>query len=105
MAHVLAVIALGSPATAARCLRLLSALPNDVRSAIARLASAPAVRDPATATADLRHWLTVAEAAAQLGISKHGVRDLCRRGRLAATKHRVTGTWRIDPASIERSRQ
>jgi hypothetical protein len=99
--NVLAQLALSAPAVVvALCPHLLAALSPDVAKTVSDLASAPAVRDPATATPDLRHWLTVAEAAGQLGISHHGVRDRCRRGTLTAMKHKIDGRWRIDAKDL-----
>ena len=103
VAHVAAVVALGSPATAARCPCLLDAVASDVRAAVLRLATGPAVTGAAPNGPPLASWLTVDQAAAQLGISQHGVRARCRRRQLPATKHRITGRWRIDPAGISRS--
>jgi Helix-turn-helix domain len=100
VARALGEVALGSPATAARCPRLLAALPADVRAAVLRQASGPPVSEIGNGVADLPHWLTVREAAELAGITAHGIRDRCRRGRLTATKHRVTGEWRIDGTDL-----
>jgi hypothetical protein len=103
VAWVCARIALGSPVTAARCPHVLAALGSDVRAAVLRLARATAVTDAAASVPPLASWLTVDQAAGLLGITAHGIRARCRRGQLAAVKHRVTSEWRIDPAAIEQN--
>jgi hypothetical protein len=100
VAYVLAAIALGAPATAARCPHLLAVLATDVRATVFGLASAPRATGSGTGWPVLADSLTAGEAAQRLGITADAVRKRCRRGQLAATKH-LTDAWRIDPASIE----
>ena len=52
--------------------------------------------------ADAAPWPTVAQAARTMGYHPEHVRNLIRRGLLAATRDTADGhAWRINPASIE----
>jgi Helix-turn-helix domain len=91
MRQVLAELALDSPAAAARHSRLLTALPGSVRREVLALASEP----PGTGAV-----LTVCQAATLLGIGERAVRKRCQRGQLTATKHKISGQWRIDGTDL-----
>ncbi len=47
---------------------------------------------------DTQQYVTVADAATELGVSQYHVRRLCRTGKLGAI--RVDGEWLIDPESV-----
>ncbi|MCV7101533.1 helix-turn-helix domain-containing protein [Mycobacterium palustre] len=61
-------------------------------------ASAEVVGADEVLALDPRGLVDVKAAAARLGITEDGVRWLCKRGRLAASK--ISGRWWIEPASI-----
>ncbi len=65
-----------------------------------RLASAPPVTSTGPAGPPLPGWLTIRQAAGQLGITAHAVRARCRRGQLPAVKHKISGEWRIDGTDL-----
>jgi hypothetical protein len=46
--------------------------------------------------------LTAGQAARMTGLTTHGVRTACRRGKLDARKNRVTGEWLIEPDTLRR---
>jgi Helix-turn-helix domain len=102
-AHVqraLGQLAAEVPAVVAALCPRLAALPGTG----ARLVSDSGGTSVGAAAPQSRDWLTVRQAAAQLGISERGVRKRCQRGQLAASKHPHTGAWRIDPAGIDHER-
>jgi excisionase family DNA binding protein len=101
-------LALADPLTAARCPQVRRALPPDVRAAVLALAAAPVTAPAGQASQPSGseagpEWLTVQEAAQALGVSAHGVRAACRRGRLDAT--RGPAGWRIRAASVQEYRR
>jgi hypothetical protein len=91
-----------APATAARCPLLLRAVGPPVAYRVTALASVPPASGVAAAAADAARWLSTAEAAASLGITPNGVRDLLRRGRLAGRRDESRGgpAWQVSAASV-----
>jgi hypothetical protein len=98
---VLAWVALAAPGVAAaHCPMLLGAVGPSVACRVKAQASVPPVGDVARAAADQARWITPQQAAAVLGITAHGVRDLLRRHRLEG--RRCERGWQVDAASVRR---
>lgn len=97
---VLVSVAAGAPRVAAQCPRLLWVIGPSAAYRLKVQASVPAVTDAAQAAADRARWITTAQAAAVLGITAHGVRDLLRRGHLDG--RRTERGWQVDAASVRR---
>jgi hypothetical protein len=95
-----------APEAAAGCPALLAHLGPSVSHRVKVLAVASAVSELDRRAAAAASWLTTAEAAASLGITPHGVRDLLRRGRLTGRRDPVAGgpAWRVSAASVRARR-
>jgi len=96
----LARVARAAPIEANRAPLLLRAVGPSVAYDVYALASVSAVSEVAEAAAERARWITTAEAAAVLGVSAHGVRDLLRRGRLAGRK--TERGWSVAATSVRR---
>jgi hypothetical protein len=93
----------GAPRLAACCPALMRAIGPSAAYRVKAQAIALAVSEEARAAAEGARWISTAQAAAALGISAHGVRDLLRRGRLDG-RRRECG-WRVDAASVRSRRR
>jgi hypothetical protein len=100
---VLGRLADAAPAVAARCPVLLALLGPSVAYRLKVQAAALPVSDVVQAAADNARWLSTAQAAAVLGISRHGVRDLLRRHQLDG-RRRDGGPWEVSAASVRQRR-
>lgn len=68
---------------------------------IGRMLDTPVVSRSVPEKASQDGWMTVAEAADWLKVSKFTVRDACVNGRLTANKVSNHIGWRIDPESVQ----
>jgi hypothetical protein len=100
--EALELAALGAPRLAVCFPQLLHAIGPPAAYRIKVQAIALAASEEAQAAAEEARWLTTAQAAAALGITSNGVRDLLRRGRLDG-RRRECG-WRVDAASVQSRR-
>jgi hypothetical protein len=102
-------LALSAPELAARCPWLLDAAGPEVAAAVRAAAAtaagvtaeAPGASQPPAWDAD-SIW-TTGEVANMTGLSSHGVRAACRRGRLAAGKD-AAGEWQVTLAAVQQWR-
>jgi hypothetical protein len=99
----LELAAAGAPRLAVLFPELLHAIGPPAACRIKAQAAALAASAEARAAAGEARWLTTAQAAAALGISPNGVRDLLRRGRLDG-RRRECG-WRVDAGSVQGRRR
>ena len=112
VAWLLQAVALSAPATAARCPRVLAAVPTEVAAAVRRLAGAAPVtplaagasQEAASETLTGRPWLTTAEAARALHLTSHAVAPPAA-GAAWPPPAAPAATWRIGPASLEQYRR
>jgi hypothetical protein len=100
---VLGRLADAAPAVAARCPALLALLGPSVAYRLKVQVAALGVSDVVQAPADAARWLSTAQAAAALGITPHGVRDLLRRHQLDG-RRRDGGPWEVSAASVRQRR-
>lgn len=95
-----------APEVAARLPYVRAALTPQVRAEVFRLISAPpASKVDAAPAQQAQSVVSAKEAADLLGISPQAVRFAAAQGRLTASKHRVTGEWRINRAAAESYRR
>lgn len=99
----LALAAAGAPRLAVCCPALMRAVGPAVAYRVNAQAIALAASEEAQAAAGQARWLTPAQAAAALGITASGVRDLLRRGQLDGRRHECG--WRVDVASVRSRRR
>jgi excisionase family DNA binding protein len=89
------LVALGSPGLTAAVLQVGQALERATRASVAHenTSHTSGLENTAGLLVPEADTLTATQAAAELGITASGVRDLARRGRVRATKHGSTWTF------------
>lgn len=105
--RVMARVALAAPETAsARCPRLLRFVGPEVAERVNALVSAGSgSRFDADGSDEPLSKVSAKVASDLIGITERAVRYAVAAGHLTATKHPVTGEWRIDRASAEAYRR
>jgi hypothetical protein len=103
----LELAAAGAPRLAVCFPELLRAIGPPAAYRVKVQAIALAASEEAQAAADQARWLTTRQAAAALGISPNGVRDLLRRRRLDGRRNESRGGpgWQVDAASVRTRRR